>query len=347
MRVAIVGPGNMGRGIATRLLVGGHTIVLAGRDRERARILAAELDALASGKASASAASGPEEAIPDSDVVILAMPYAANLEFARRAGPLLGGGIVVDISNPVNESYDGLVTEGGPSAAETIGAVLPTDARMIKAFNTTFAGTLLEGKVAGQMLDIFIAGDDEEANEAVVTLVRTSEMRPIVVGKLERARQLEALGFLGITLQGRLGTAFTTAWKLIVPSSEPREGAKGFPRHAVVGVLDEPGEVAQVVRALTERGLAETSIHVLYGAEGREQIESSLGQGGFLSELLALGYEQEHTQRHLRELDAGHAVVLVEAEDDSTARRVGETLASHRGHFIHHYTRWTAKSITP
>jgi hypothetical protein len=30
----------------------------------------------------------------------------------------------------------------------------------VKAFNTTFAGTLVDGEVAGQQLDVLIAGDD-------------------------------------------------------------------------------------------------------------------------------------------------------------------------------------------
>ena len=35
-----------------------------------------------------------------------------------------------------------------------------------------FSGTLVEGQVAGQPLDVFIAGDEEEAKETVAQLVR-------------------------------------------------------------------------------------------------------------------------------------------------------------------------------
>jgi 8-hydroxy-5-deazaflavin:NADPH oxidoreductase len=85
----------------------------------------------------------------------------------------------------------------------------------VKAFNTTFVGTLVEGQVAGQPLDVLIAGDDEEAKERVVQLVRGGGLRAIDVGPLERARELEGLGFLGITLQQPLGLNFQSAWKLI------------------------------------------------------------------------------------------------------------------------------------
>jgi hypothetical protein len=77
------------------------------------------------------------------------------------------------------------------------------------------AGTLVEGQGAGQQLDVFIAGDDEEAKEMVAQLVRDGGLRAINVGPLERARQLEGLGFLGTTLQQPLGLNFQSAWKLI------------------------------------------------------------------------------------------------------------------------------------
>jgi predicted dinucleotide-binding enzyme len=69
--------------------------------------------------------------------------------------------------------------------------------------------------VAGQPLDVLIAGDDEGAKEAVAQLVRDGGLRAIDVGPLERARQLEGLGFLEITLQQPLGLNFRSAWKLM------------------------------------------------------------------------------------------------------------------------------------
>ncbi|WP_310569964.1 hypothetical protein [Gemmatimonas sp.] len=142
-----------------------------------------------------------------------------NLETARTLGAALPGKIVVDISNPLNENYDGLVTKPGTSAAETIRAMLPADAKLLKAFNTTFAGTLVPGDLAGQPLDVYIAGDDDSAKATLADLVRAGGLNPVDVGALERARQLEALGFLGITLQFRLNTGFGTAWKLVLPAA--------------------------------------------------------------------------------------------------------------------------------
>ena len=211
MNVLIIGAGNMGRGIATRLAAAKATITIHDIDSAKAQVLATEVG----GKV----ANTPTEAIATSDIVILASWYAVNLETAKTLGAALSGKIVVDISNPLNESYDALVTEAGTSAAENIRKALPADARVIKAFNTTFAGTLVAGQVAGQQLDVFIAGDDDAAKATLSEVVRAGGLNPIDVGALARSRELEALAFLGITLQFRLNTGFGTAWKLVLPNS--------------------------------------------------------------------------------------------------------------------------------
>lgn len=215
MQITVIGPGSMGRGIATRMLAGGHSVTLAGRSREAAERLASELRS--SGSGSVDAADTPAEAIQKSEVVILASPYAGNLELAREHGPALAGKTVVDISNPLNDTYDGLVTPPGISAGETVQAALPAGTKLVKAFNTTFAGTLAEGHAGGQTLDVFLAGDDDESKRRVAELVRSGGMNPVDVGPLAQSRQLEALALLGITIQGRLGTGFKSGWKLLLP----------------------------------------------------------------------------------------------------------------------------------
>jgi predicted dinucleotide-binding enzyme len=209
MNITIIGAGNMARGIATRLVEGGHAVALVDRDWQKATALAADLG---KGKATV-AAVGPDKAFT-SPVVVLALPYAAALEFAAANAGKLAGRIVVDITNPLNASYDGLVTAPGTSAAEEIARRLP-QSRVVKAFNTTFAGTLIGGEVDGHPLDVFVAGDDADAKQTVTGLITDGRLRAIDAGGLGRARELEGLGLLGITLQGPLGLGFQSAWKLV------------------------------------------------------------------------------------------------------------------------------------
>ena len=210
MNILIIGTGNMGRGIATRALAGKNTVTVHDEDGAKAQALAAELGAAVGGDT--------RDAIAASDLVVIATPYDASLDVARRLGPALEGKVVVDISNPLNDTYSDLATAPDTSAAEEIGKLLPASVKLVKAFNTTFAGTLVSGQVAGQRLDVFLAGDDEAAKAKVAEVVRAGDMNAIDVGPLERARQLEALGFLGIQLQFRLNTGFGTAWKLVLPT---------------------------------------------------------------------------------------------------------------------------------
>lgn len=207
MNVLIIGTGNMGRGIATRALAGSNTVTLHDEDGAKAQALATELGARVAGDT--------RDAISAADIVVIATPYQASLDVARRLGAALANKVVVDISNPLDDTYTGLVTAPDTSAAEEIRKLLPPSVKLVKAFNTTFAGTL----VAGQPLDVFIAGDDDAAKAQVAELAKSGGLNAIDVGALERARQLEALGLLGITLQFRLNTGFATAWKLVLPAA--------------------------------------------------------------------------------------------------------------------------------
>ena len=80
--------------------------------------------------------------------------------------------------------------------------------------------------------------------------------------------------------------------------------------------------------------------------EGKERIAKAAEGGRGLLEML-MGYEHEHAQRHLRELDAGNAVVMVQTADDAMAERVGKVMAEHGGRFVNRYTRWTAATVVP
>ncbi|HND50596.1 MAG TPA: hypothetical protein PLL95_18645, partial [Anaerolineales bacterium] len=92
---------------------------------------------------------------------------------------------------------------------------LVAGAKVVKAFNTTYAGTLVAGEVAGQKLDVFIAGDDADAKAKVAQIVTDGGMRAVDAGPLSRARQIEGMQLLHIVLQGSLGTNWGSALKII------------------------------------------------------------------------------------------------------------------------------------
>jgi NADPH-dependent F420 reductase len=213
MNVTIIGAGNMGRGIGTRAVAGGHSVTFVDANPEVAQKTAADVKASAKKGAKVSTASLGDVQL--GDVVVLAVWYGTNIELAKQLGTRLAGKVVVDIANPLNSTYDGLATAPDSSSAEDLAKVVASGAKVVKAFNTTFAGTLLAGKVAGQPLDVFIASDDADAKEKVAQLAKDGGLRPIDAGPLDRARQIEGMQLLHITLQNTLGTNWGSTIKIL------------------------------------------------------------------------------------------------------------------------------------
>ncbi|MFF5481014.1 NADPH-dependent F420 reductase [Streptomyces sp. NPDC012935] len=211
MKINIVGPGNMGRAIATRALAGGHGVCLVHPDADRARALAEELKQRFPDGQSDWAAS-----VEAADVTVLALWYDAASQVARSLGSALDGQVLVDICNPIDVStMDGRVTPSDSSAAEEIQKIVGTGVKVVKAFNTTFAGPLMTGEGHDFPLDVLIAGDDSSAKDKIADFVRAGAMRPFDVGPLRRARELEAIGFLHISLQQQLQLNWQSSIKIL------------------------------------------------------------------------------------------------------------------------------------
>lgn len=206
MDITIIGTGNMGKALSTRVVAGGHRVTLLGTEPEKAQGVAEEL--------SADVRPGTVGDPITGDVVVLAVWYPVVADVLNRYGDQLEGKIVVDITNPIDtEAFEPLKLDAG-SVAEEIAAKVPR-ARVVKAFNTTFAATLTEGQVGGQPLDVFLASDDDDAKGVVSQLVLDGGLRPVDAGPLARAHELEALGFLHMALQGPLGTGFASTVKVL------------------------------------------------------------------------------------------------------------------------------------
>lgn len=206
MKIAIIGTGNVGRALGTSFVRAGHDVTLAARDADKTRAVASEIGA--------KAAQSSRDAVARADVVVLAIPFGAADAVAADLGSLVDGKVVVDVSNPLTPDYSGLATAGGPSAAERLATKLPR-ARIAKAFNTLFAGIQANPAAHDQELDGLYAADDETAGDRVADLIGSIGLRPVNAGPLARARELEALGFLNISLQVVHGGDWQSALVLV------------------------------------------------------------------------------------------------------------------------------------
>ncbi|BDZ65549.1 NADPH-dependent F420 reductase [Agromyces mangrovi Wang et al. 2018] len=170
--VSIIGNGNMGQAIGAVLADGGTSVQYVGRE------------------------AGPIEG----DIVVLAVPYPEVAAIIATHGAALAGKAVVDITNPLDFStFDSLVVPADSSAAAEIAAALP-DSKVLKAFNTNFAGTLAAKTVGGVPTTVLVAGDDADAKQALAGVLEAGGLTVIDAGALSRARELESIGFLQLTL---------------------------------------------------------------------------------------------------------------------------------------------------
>ncbi|ULR55028.1 NADPH-dependent F420 reductase [Streptomyces deccanensis] len=216
MQITIIGAGNMARGIATRALAGSHSVTITAKDPSKAVRLVDELRGQGPGEGRIAAAD--ESAVQSADIVVLAVPFDAAKQLAASYGPQLSGKVLIDISNPVDASLDSLVVAPGTSAAEQIAEAAGPDVRVVKAFNTTFATTLVTGAVNGTPLDVFVASDDEAARKQVADVVASGGLNPVDVGALKHARELEGFQLLHMALQiSEAGHGWASTIKIVAP----------------------------------------------------------------------------------------------------------------------------------
>jgi NADPH-dependent F420 reductase len=212
--IAIIGAtGSMGSAISKSLAKGNYRLLLkAGHQDEIDQLIdeivkttpQAEVEGIACSK----------EACWEADIIIAAVPYSAEAEVAERIREVANQKIVISIANPLNETYDQLVTTADTSAAEELQKLLP-NSKVVKAFNTTFAADFSTPEIDGKQADAFIAGDDKEALETVSELVNTAGFNPVVAGGLSVSRTLENMQLLLIRLGMKYNYNWLAGWKIL------------------------------------------------------------------------------------------------------------------------------------
>ena len=191
--VAIIGTGTIGGTIATNFAAGGQDFLLAGRDQDDARKLAADLDGHAQAVSVA-------EAVDRADVLVLAVWLDVGKQLIAEYGEQLAGQVIVDPSNAVGPDGQGgyRKTIGEQeSSGEILAGLLPAGAQLVKAFGTLSAPSL--AAVARQEPEravLFYAADDAAAGDLVAELIRTAGYDPVPVGGLDQSIRIEMFGDL-------------------------------------------------------------------------------------------------------------------------------------------------------
>ena len=190
LKVGGSGNGNVGKALARGLSRAGHEVRAVGSDPAAVR------------EAGAWAA-----------VVILAVPFGAVDDAVRELGSSIDGKPLVDATNALTKDMQ-LAVGFTTSGAEELQKKAPR-AKVVKAFNTVFAGQMDAGRTDGGQVSAFAAGDDAGAKATVLQLAKDIGFDAVDAGPLRNARMLEALGFLNIQLGYVVGMGPKIGFKLV------------------------------------------------------------------------------------------------------------------------------------
>ncbi len=198
-QLAILGTGRVGRAVAGGLIRAGRSILFGSRTPQSAAVsqLAefADVEILSI-----------EEAVQRSQICLLAVPWKAA-KLVAASIPDWESRTLIDCSNPLNSTFNGLELGFESSAAEEI-AKVARGAHVVKTLNTASSDLMSQPRVNDQATSMFYCGDDASAKQAVHEMLEQLGFDPLDAGPLKQARYLEPLAMLSIDLaiRGGLGS---------------------------------------------------------------------------------------------------------------------------------------------
>jgi 8-hydroxy-5-deazaflavin:NADPH oxidoreductase len=197
--IAILGgTGKEGSGLALRWAHAGHRVIIGSRSPERARETAASINT----RIGQSRAEGSDNfvAAQSGEIVVLAVPYAAQIATLQEVSAALNGKILIDVTVPLIPPQVGRVQlPDGGSAVVKAQAMLGEHVRVVSAFQNVSAELLGEiGKPVD--CDVLVCGDDRDARAEVIALAVDAGMRAFHAGPLANSVVAEALTSVLITI---------------------------------------------------------------------------------------------------------------------------------------------------
>jgi predicted dinucleotide-binding enzyme len=219
VNIGIIGAGNVGTGLAKRLIARGHAVMLSfSLDMDKLNASAAELGARAGTVA---------EAVQFADVVVLATPWTVTPDALGQTGSVRGRKIVWDCTNALKSDLSGLAIGTTTSGAEEIAKLAPW-ATVVKAI-PPFAQMLHSPSmlIGEHRAGVFVCGDDADARAIVAGLVNEIEAQPVDAGPLALARYAEPAAMLLVQLAYQQGFGARIGLALLhePPGSAP-QGAR-------------------------------------------------------------------------------------------------------------------------
>jgi predicted dinucleotide-binding enzyme len=188
MNIAIIGTGNVGGALATRLSGAKHKIFLGVRDPKKFT----NSDLL---KLEGVSAHSITDAVNAADVIIVAVPATTSVEVGLLMGPFVGDKVVIDATNTMQEAPKGF--KNGFEALQNT----TKSKNIVKCFNSTFASNLANPKFGNVDLDMFVAGTSKKGKEVATQLAKDVGFENIFdMGDDDKAELLEKIAIILVNL---------------------------------------------------------------------------------------------------------------------------------------------------
>lgn len=187
--IAVIGTGRVGSALGTELAAQGHTIVYGSRNPTTEAV-----NDLVARTGNGAKATFQTRAIEGADIVILAVPGMLAGDIARNLGNL-SGKIIIDPTNPLNFTAEGVSHGVTTSNGEIIQAAAP-DAFVVKAFNVLSWEYMIDPASSGGPISIPLAGNSDEAKERVADIAESLDLHPIDLGAIDQSRWIEGMAIL-------------------------------------------------------------------------------------------------------------------------------------------------------
>ena len=179
------GTGDLGTGLATRLLKAGHKVIIGSRTLEKAQQAERSLGKNTKGLLN-------KDAALQGEIVILTVPFAHQRGIVEECKTELKGKLFIDTTVPLMPPKVATVQlprEG--SAAEIAQNILGDDVRVVSAFQNISAELLQSDKEID--CDVLVCGNKKEWRQEVIDLVNTLGMKGWHAGMLPNSAAVEAM----------------------------------------------------------------------------------------------------------------------------------------------------------
>lgn len=204
MNIAVLGTGNVGNTIGSRLIEVGHTVMMGSRTSDNEKALA--FVDKHNGKASAGTFA---DASAFGEIIFNCTVGVGSLEALKMAGENnLNGKIMVDVSNPLDFSKGmppSLAVCNTNSLGEEIQKAYP-EVKVVKALNTMWCGLMVNpAMLNGGEHSTFVCGNDAEAKETVKEFLKSFgwfEKNILDLGDITKARGTEMYLPLWLSIYG-------------------------------------------------------------------------------------------------------------------------------------------------